>query len=186
MSNNDNQPKGSSSRLPGVGADNVAIINDNGVGDADDVDHEQRQLLLEEQQRQQRLELVRKRKEEMRRKAMERQSSGGDSLADPTANCNSNSNSNNSNNYNNANGDAFSTSNATPIRESVVENAVNFLTNPRIRSAPASQKTEFLQKKGLSSSEITEALKRASAVTSTTQTARLVLFPIESKSICCY
>jgi len=48
-----------------------------------------------------------------------------------------------------------------PIREDIVNNAVNFLKNESIRPAPASKKIAFLQKKGLTSEEIQEAFSRS-------------------------
>ena len=52
---------------------------------------------------------------------------------------------------------------AMPLREPQVENAVKFLTNPKVLDAPLSQKLAFLQNKGLNEEEVAEALRRANA-----------------------
>ena len=49
------------------------------------------------------------------------------------------------------------------LREPQVENAVKFLTNPKVTNAPLSQKLAFLQNKGLTEKEVAESLRRANA-----------------------
>ena len=49
------------------------------------------------------------------------------------------------------------------VREPQVENAIKFLTNPKVANAPLSQKLAFLQNKGLTEKEVAESLRRASA-----------------------
>ncbi|CEP09418.1 hypothetical protein [Parasitella parasitica] len=48
-----------------------------------------------------------------------------------------------------------------PIREDMIKPAVSFLSSPNVRSADRAKKVAFLQKKGLTQAEITEAFKRA-------------------------
>lgn len=64
---------------------------------------------------------------------------------------------------------------AAAIREDMIKPAVSFLSSPNVRSADREKKVAFLQKKGLSQTEITEAFKRAgvegeSAITTTATT----------------
>lgn len=47
------------------------------------------------------------------------------------------------------------------IREDMVQNAVQFLNNPSVRGTPLARKVAFLERKGLSSEEIKEALRRS-------------------------
>ncbi|EPB87385.1 hypothetical protein HMPREF1544_05811 [Mucor circinelloides 1006PhL] len=61
------------------------------------------------------------------------------------------------------------------IREDMIKPAVSFLSSPNVRSADREKKIAFLQKKGLTQAEITEAFKRAgvegdSTVATTTTT----------------
>lgn len=64
---------------------------------------------------------------------------------------------------------------AAAIREDMIKPAVSFLSSPNVRSADREKKIAFLQKKGLTQAEITEAFKRAgveggSTVATTTTT----------------
>ncbi|GAN05928.1 peroxisomal membrane anchor family protein [Mucor ambiguus] len=73
---------------------------------------------------------------------------------------------------------ALSTTKSTDtaaIREDMIKPAVSFLSSPNVRSADREKKIAFLQKKGLTQAEITEAFKRAgvegdSTVATTTTT----------------
>ncbi|KAL9552937.1 hypothetical protein MBANPS3_003520 [Mucor bainieri] len=61
------------------------------------------------------------------------------------------------------------------VREDMIKPAVSFLSSPNVRSAGREKKVAFLQKKGLTQAEITEAFKRAgvegdSTVATTTTT----------------
>lgn len=70
--------------------------------------------------------------------------------------------------------------NSQPIREEQVQNAVNFLSHPRVRGSPIVHRRNFLEKKGLTKEEIDEAFSRvpdqspavASGQSSTTQDAQ--------------
>ncbi|CAO2819081.1 unnamed protein product [Amaranthus hypochondriacus] len=70
--------------------------------------------------------------------------------------------------------------NSQPIREEQVQNAVNFLSHPRVRGSPIVHRRNFLEKKGLTKEEIDEAFRRvpdqspvvASGQSSTTQDAQ--------------
>lgn len=46
-------------------------------------------------------------------------------------------------------------------RQALIDNAVGFLTDPSVQSSPISSRITFLEKKGLSSTEIDEALAKA-------------------------
>jgi hypothetical protein len=46
-----------------------------------------------------------------------------------------------------------------PIRRNLVEQAIKFLSNPRVGSGNVDVKIAFLKHKGLNESEITEAMK---------------------------
>ncbi|KAG0055405.1 hypothetical protein BGZ83_008678 [Gryganskiella cystojenkinii] len=69
----------------------------------------------------------------------------------------------------------------TPVRENMIQQAVSFLSSPSVQSADEAKKTQFLEKKGLSSKEIELARARiasagsatpvGSATTTTTSTA---------------
>ena len=50
--------------------------------------------------------------------------------------------------------------NSQPIREEQVQNAVNFLSHPRVRGSPIVHRRNFLEKKGLTKEEIDEAFSR--------------------------
>lgn len=70
------------------------------------------------------------------------------------------------------------------IREDMIKPAVSFLSSPNVRSADREKKIAFLQKKGLTQAEITEAFKRAgvegdstvATTTTTTTTTNSVSF----------
>ncbi|KAJ3695303.1 hypothetical protein LUZ60_000680 [Juncus effusus] len=47
-----------------------------------------------------------------------------------------------------------------PMREDQIQNAVNFLSNPRVRGSPVAQRRSFLEQKGLTKDEIDEAFRR--------------------------
>ncbi|XP_008647885.1 peroxin Pex14 isoform X2 [Zea mays] len=47
-----------------------------------------------------------------------------------------------------------------PVREDYVENAVKFLSHPKVRGSPVVYRRSFLEKKGLTTQEIDEALRR--------------------------
>mmetsp|Transcript_18884 Transcript_18884/g.40682 ORF Transcript_18884/g.40682 Transcript_18884/m.40682 type:complete len:582 (+) Transcript_18884:92-1837(+) len=49
---------------------------------------------------------------------------------------------------------------AAPLREEQIQNAVAFLTHPRVKGSPAATKRSFLEKKGLTTAEIEEAFRR--------------------------
>jgi peroxin-14 len=53
---------------------------------------------------------------------------------------------------------------STSIREDVVKNATDFLTNPRVVSSSTDKKKMFLKTKGLSDDEINEAFRRAGSL----------------------
>ncbi|XP_026404971.1 peroxisomal membrane protein PEX14-like isoform X2 [Papaver somniferum] len=50
--------------------------------------------------------------------------------------------------------------NTEPIREDQVQNAVKFLSHPKVRGSPVMYRRSFLEKKGLSCKEIDEAFRR--------------------------
>ncbi|KAK9669423.1 hypothetical protein RND81_13G128800 [Saponaria officinalis] len=50
--------------------------------------------------------------------------------------------------------------NSQPIREEQVQNAINFLSHPRVRGSPVIHRRNFLEKKGLTKEEIDEAFRR--------------------------
>ncbi|KAL9243153.1 hypothetical protein vseg_017077 [Gypsophila vaccaria] len=50
--------------------------------------------------------------------------------------------------------------NTQPIREDQVQNAINFLSHPRVRGSPVIHRRNFLEKKGLTKEEIDEAFRR--------------------------
>ncbi len=99
-----------------------------------------------EEEKRARLERAKKRKEELRQKAEEK-GSLGTSVSDLEATA------------------------STTLREDLIANSVNFLLHPKVRNSPVSQKTAFLQKKGLTPAEIQEAFSRANiTVPQTTST----------------
>ena len=50
--------------------------------------------------------------------------------------------------------------NSEPMREDQVQNAVKFLSHPKVRGSPVMYRRSFLEKKGLSKEEIDEAFRR--------------------------
>eukprot|EP01018_Ginkgo_biloba_P007480 Gb_00369 [translate_table: standard] len=50
--------------------------------------------------------------------------------------------------------------NSQPIREEQVQNAVKFLSHPKVRGSPVMYRRSFLERKGLSKEEIDEAFRR--------------------------
>lgn len=50
--------------------------------------------------------------------------------------------------------------NSEPIREEQVQNAVKFLSHPKVRGSPVIYRRSFLERKGLSKEEIDEAFRR--------------------------
>ncbi|KAJ4829084.1 hypothetical protein Tsubulata_030984 [Turnera subulata] len=50
--------------------------------------------------------------------------------------------------------------NSEPMREDQVQNAVKFLSHPRVRGSPVMYRRSFLEKKGLTKEEIDEAFRR--------------------------
>ncbi|BDA46562.1 probable peroxisomal membrane protein PEX14 at N-terminal half [Coccomyxa sp. Obi] len=53
-----------------------------------------------------------------------------------------------------------SSSAAPALREDQIQNAVSFLSHPKVRGSPAASKRSFLEKKGLKAAEIEEAFRR--------------------------
>ncbi|KAK2076383.1 hypothetical protein QBZ16_000908 [Prototheca wickerhamii] len=49
------------------------------------------------------------------------------------------------------------------LREDQIQNAVSFLSHPKVRSSPMDQKRQFLERKGLTEAEIAEAVRRVPA-----------------------
>jgi len=47
-----------------------------------------------------------------------------------------------------------------PMREDQVQNAVKFLSHPKVRGSPVIYRRSFLEKKGLTKEEIDEAFRR--------------------------
>ncbi|XP_025885871.1 peroxisomal membrane protein PEX14 isoform X2 [Solanum lycopersicum] len=50
--------------------------------------------------------------------------------------------------------------NSEPVREEQVENAVKFLSHPRVKESPVMYRRSFLERKGLTKEEIDEAFRR--------------------------
>lgn len=50
--------------------------------------------------------------------------------------------------------------NSEPIREDQVQNAMKFLSHPKVRGSPVRYRISFLEKKGLTREEIDEAFRR--------------------------
>lgn len=57
-----------------------------------------------------------------------------------------------------------------PLRENMIQNAINFLGHESTQSSPLTRRIAFLEHKGLTSAEIAEALKRYNNKTSTPST----------------
>lgn len=54
-------------------------------------------------------------------------------------------------------------------RQDLIETAIRFLNNPKVKPTPIESKKLFLSKKGLTESEINAAIQRSESTTSTTQ-----------------
>ncbi|KAJ8427332.1 hypothetical protein Cgig2_030597 [Carnegiea gigantea] len=54
--------------------------------------------------------------------------------------------------------------NTQPIREEQVQNAVKFLSHPRVRGSPVVHRRNFLERKGLTKEEIDEAFRHNSVI----------------------
>nr|GEY02115.1 peroxisomal membrane protein PEX14 [Tanacetum cinerariifolium] len=74
--------------------------------------------------------------------------------------------------------------NTEPIREDQVQNAMKFLSHPKVKGSPVMYRRSFLERKGLTKEEIDEAFRRVPdespsvATTQATVTNRgEVLFP---------
>ena len=50
--------------------------------------------------------------------------------------------------------------NSEPMREDQVQNAVKFLSHPKVRGSPVMYRRSFLEKKGLTKEEIDESFRR--------------------------
>ncbi|KAK6153315.1 hypothetical protein DH2020_012954 [Rehmannia glutinosa] len=50
--------------------------------------------------------------------------------------------------------------NSEPIREEQVQNALKFLSHPKVRGSPVMYRRSFLERKGLTKEEIDEAFRR--------------------------
>lgn len=50
--------------------------------------------------------------------------------------------------------------NSEPMREDQVQNAVKFLSHPKVQGSPVIYRRSFLEKKGLTKEEIDEAFRR--------------------------
>ncbi|KAL3571094.1 hypothetical protein D5086_028343 [Populus alba] len=59
--------------------------------------------------------------------------------------------------------------NSEPMREDQVQNAVKFLSHPKVRGSPIMYRRSFLEKKGLTKEEIDEAFRRVPDPTPSTQ-----------------
>ncbi|XP_015163168.1 peroxisomal membrane protein PEX14 [Solanum tuberosum] len=64
--------------------------------------------------------------------------------------------------------------NSEPVREEQVENAVKFLSHPRVRGSPVMYRRSFLERKGLTKEEIDEAFCRVPDPTPTVSTTQPV------------
>ncbi|KAL6073869.1 hypothetical protein QOT17_004562 [Balamuthia mandrillaris] len=76
------------------------------------------------------------------------------------------------------------------IREEQVQNALKFLTHPKVQSSPLGKRIAFLEHKGLNDDEISEALKRANvssaeikAAAAATAATTSVAAPVSSSSL---
>ena len=54
-----------------------------------------------------------------------------------------------------------------PLRENMINNAVKFLSHDSVKNTPLVRRVAFLEQKGLTSAEITEAMRRVSSPTTT-------------------
>ncbi|TMX02795.1 hypothetical protein EJD97_019850 [Solanum chilense] len=64
--------------------------------------------------------------------------------------------------------------NSEPVREEQVENAVKFLSHPRVKGSPVMYRRSFLERKGLTKEEIDEAFRRVPDPTPTVSTTQPV------------
>eukprot|EP01117_Protostelium_nocturnum_P017339 TRINITY_DN704_c0_g1_i1.p1 TRINITY_DN704_c0_g1~~TRINITY_DN704_c0_g1_i1.p1 ORF type:complete len:446 (+),score=218.80 TRINITY_DN704_c0_g1_i1:132-1469(+) len=110
----------------------------------------------EQAAREARAEKVRQRREEMKTRAESNNSNAADFSNEPSQQQQSRSAPSSS--------DSNSNSQPTPapakLREDLVASSVNFLNHPKVKPSPLTQKTSFLQKKGLTQEEINEAFRR--------------------------
>ncbi|CAI8609922.1 unnamed protein product [Vicia faba] len=60
--------------------------------------------------------------------------------------------------------------NSEPLREEQVQNAVKFLSHPKVKGSPVMYRRSFLEKKGLTKEEIDEAFRRVPDAAPTVQT----------------
>ncbi|KAK4427139.1 Peroxisomal membrane protein PEX14 [Sesamum alatum] len=65
--------------------------------------------------------------------------------------------------------------NSEPIREEQVQNAVKFLSHPKVRGSPVIHRRSFLERKGLTKEEIDEAFRRVPDLTPSVQTTEPVV-----------
>ncbi|KAK7411115.1 hypothetical protein VNO78_02523 [Psophocarpus tetragonolobus] len=61
--------------------------------------------------------------------------------------------------------------NSEPLREEQIQNAVKFLSHPKVRGSPVVHRRSFLEKKGLTKEEIDEAFRRVPDSAPSVQTA---------------
>lgn len=59
-----------------------------------------------------------------------------------------------------ASADTLPADSATSLREEQIQNAINFLSHPKVRASSKESKVSFLEKKGLTAAEIDEAFRR--------------------------
>ncbi|KAL0364581.1 UNVERIFIED_CONTAM: Peroxisomal membrane protein PEX14 [Sesamum angustifolium] len=71
--------------------------------------------------------------------------------------------------------------NSQPIREEQVQNAVKFLSHPKVRGSPVIHRRSFLERKGLTKEEIDEAFQRVPDPSPSVQTTESQLSPIKTQ-----
>ncbi|KAL0385075.1 UNVERIFIED_CONTAM: Peroxisomal membrane protein PEX14 [Sesamum radiatum] len=71
--------------------------------------------------------------------------------------------------------------NSEPIREEQVQNAVKFLSHPKVRGSPVIHRRAFLERKGLTKEEIDEAFRRVPDPTPSVQTTEPVVTKQDGK-----
>lgn len=54
--------------------------------------------------------------------------------------------------------------NSEPLREDQVQNAVKFLSHPKVKGSPVIYRRSFLERKGLTKEEIDEAFRRVPVI----------------------
>ncbi|XP_047147877.1 peroxisomal membrane protein PEX14-like isoform X1 [Vigna umbellata] len=64
--------------------------------------------------------------------------------------------------------------NSEPMREEQIQNAVKFLSHPKVRGSPVIHRRSFLEKKGLTKEEIDEAFRRVPDSAPSVQTAGVI------------